>query len=189
MREMLPTYLIINDIKCELRTDYRYGLTVMHAFNDPELTDFEKVYITVKILFKNIPDGVELNELYEKAVWFLDCGNIIDENADVVKPSKALYDWEQDEQMIFSAINKVAGKEVRLVEYMHWWTFIGLFNEIGEGVFSTILSIRSKKQKGKKLDKWEREYYRNNKSKIDLQSNKKRRSEDEQDAINKALGI
>ena len=40
--------------------------------------------------------------------------------------------------------------------------------EIGECSFSNIVSIRSKKQKGKKLDKWEEEFYREHKKEIDL---------------------
>ena len=35
--------------------------------------------------------------------------------------------------------------------------------EIEEGTFSTVLGIRQKKAKGKRLEKWEEEFYRNNK--------------------------
>lgn len=77
-------------------------------------------------------------------------------------------DWDQDAQIIIPSINKVLGFEVRSVEYMHWWTFFGAYMEIGEGVFSSVLSIRSKKAKNKKLEKWEQEYYQENKWMIDL---------------------
>ena len=40
--------------------------------------------------------------------------------------------------------------------------------EIGECTFSTVVSIRSKRAKGKKLDKWEEEFYRENRKMIDL---------------------
>lgn len=46
--------------------------------------------------------------------------------------------------------------------------FYGYFSEIEEGLFSTVLNIRSKRNQGKKLDKVEQEYYRNNKELIDL---------------------
>ena len=51
---------------------------------------------------------------------------------------------------------------------MHWWTFIGYFDEIGEGTFSQVLSIRQKRAKGKKLEKWEQEFLKNNRSMVIL---------------------
>ena len=40
--------------------------------------------------------------------------------------------------------------------------------EIGECQFATVVNIRQKKRKGKKLDSWEHEYYTKNKKKVDL---------------------
>ena len=40
--------------------------------------------------------------------------------------------------------------------------------EIGECTFSNIISIRSKKQKGQKLEKWEQNFYKENRKMIDL---------------------
>ena len=97
-------------------------------------------------------------------------------------------DWEQDESLVFPAVNKVAGQEVRNTEYMHWWTFMGYFMEIDDGTFSTVVGIRQKKVKGKKLEKWEQEFYRNNRKLCDL---RKRYTEEEQAEIdywNKLLG-
>ena len=79
-----------------------------------------------------------------------------------------LYDWEQDESFIFSAINKVIGKEIRNEEYCHWWTFLGYFNEISESTFNTLVCLRNKKTKGIKLTKEEQEFYRKNKEIVDL---------------------
>ena len=84
--------------------------------------------------------------------------------------------WEQDAGLIIPAVNKVIGKEVRAISYMHWWTFAGAYMEIGESLFSQVLSIRQKKQKHQKLEKWEQEFYQKNRSMIDL---KKRYSEEE----------
>ena len=77
-------------------------------------------------------------------------------------------DWEQDEQLIFSAVNDIARVETRIQPYIHWWTFLGYFNEIKEGLFSSVIMIRQKRAKGKTLDKSEREFYRENKELIDL---------------------
>ena len=50
------------------------------------------------------------------------------------------------------------------MQYLHWWTFLGAYMEIGESLFSQILSVRMKKAKGKKLEDWEREFYKENKT-------------------------
>lgn len=185
----LPISLNVNGNEYNIRSDYRIALLCLQAFADEELTDLERQIITLSCLYENyedIPDE-DINEALKKAIWFLDCGKEVDENAPKVAPQKRLYDWEQDEQIIFSAINKVAGKEVRAVDYIHFWTFIGYFNEIGEGVFSSVVSIRNKKNKGKKLDKDEQEFYRKNKDIIDLK--KKRTDADYNDlqALNEIL--
>lgn len=178
----LPTTLTVDGKDYDIRTDYRDCLTVLTAFNDPELSDLEKIIITVKIIYINPPEDIQ--EAYEKAVWFLDCGKDLTLN-DKSKPQ--LYDWEQDEQMMFSAINKVAGKEVRAEKYMHWWTFMGLFNEIGEGMFASVVNIRNKKARHKKLEKYEQEMYREYKDIIDLHTKKKQRSDEEKAALEKLL--
>ncbi len=171
----LPTSLKVNGIDRAIRSDFRVALLIFQAFNDPELSDQEKAWVMLECLyedFENMPPD-DLEEACRQAVWFLD-GGMVQED---VKPSKKVIDWEQDEQMIFSAVNKVAGKEVRAVEYMHWWTFLGYFNEIGECLLSTVINIRQKKNKGKKLEKYEQEFYRANKSLIDI---KKRYTPEEQ---------
>ena len=63
---------------------------------------------------------------------------------------------------------------------MHLWTFIGAYMEIGEGLFSNIIHIRQKKAKGKKLEKWEQEFYKENKSLIDFQHKEKRSNEEKE---------
>lgn len=161
----LPTSLNIQGKEYEIRSDYRDCLVILQAYSDPDLTDMEKGAVCISILYKEPPAPEHLQEAYDKAVWFLNCGDTVQ------KPHthQPTYDWEQDEQMIFSAINKVANKEIRSAEYMHFWTFIGLFNEIdGQGTFATIINIRNKKNKHKRLEKWEQEFYRNNKEIIDI---------------------
>jgi len=164
----LPTSLKVNGIDRAIRSDFRVALLIFQAYNDPELSDLEKTWVMLDCLYENLEDipSEDIEEACKQAVWFLD-GGMVQED---VKPSKKVIDWEQDEQMIFSAVNKVAGKEVRALEYMHWWTFLGYFNEIGECLLSTVINIRQKKNKCKKLEKHELEFYRANKSLIDIKT-------------------
>ena len=125
--------------------------------------------------FYQIPQE-HMEEAILQAKWFVDCGQEEDDK----KTAKKVMDWEQDEPILFPAINKVAGMETRAAPYIHWWTFSGYFMEIEEGAFSTVLGIRQKKAKGKKLEKWEQEFYRNNKKLCDI---RKRYTEEEQAEI------
>lgn len=159
----LPTSLLVGGVEREIRSDYRAALDIFAAFNDMELNDAEKNLVMLKILFVDDIESEYTNEAINQAVWFLNLGDTIKSNSDM-----RLYDWEQDRTMIFSAVNKVCGKEVRSVEYMHFWTFVSFFMEIGEGLFSNVISIREKQKKGKKLEDYEREFYLANKELIDL---------------------
>lgn len=163
----LPTSLTLSEVDWQIRTDYRCILGILTELNNPEFSNDEKWLIVLDILyvdFDNMPIGL-YNEAYQKAIEFIDMGNTED------KPQKQkprLMDWEQDSNMIISAINHAMGKEIRALEYMHWWTFLSAYMEIGECSFSHVLNIRNKKNKGKKLEKYEQEFYRENKSLIDL---------------------
>lgn len=156
----LPEYLNINGTNFSIRTDFRDILKIVCAFNDPELAIEEKIYVCLAILYKNFDllQQSEYEDAFTAALNFIDCGN----KGDNRKLPRTM-DWEQDENLIFPAVNKVAGFETRTSDYIHWWTFMGYFMEISEGVFFHVLSMRSKKARNKPLDKWEREYWNANK--------------------------
>lgn len=184
---ILPRSLIVGGVEYPIETDFRNILVFLAACNDPELTPENQMEILLKRLYR---DGYQkipkehLEEAMKKASWFVDCG----QEEDRKKPPKKLVDWEQDEPILFPAINKVAGKEVRSQEYIHWWTFMGYFMEIEEGTFSTVLGIRQKKAKQKKLEKWEQEFYRNNRNICDLRKRYTAEEQAEIDYWNKLLG-
>ena len=191
----LPTSLHVGRYDYDIRTDYRVILDILAAMNDPEIfepgmSDGEKKYeqamTMLQILYMDfdaIPPS-DWNEATEKAIEFIDCGM-----KDDGKPKPRTMDWEQDAPLIVPAINKSVKIDVRSVKYMHWWTFFGLYMEIGESTFSTVVSIRDKKRRGKKLEKWEQEFYRNNKHLVDLKARRIERSDEEKDALRELFGL
>ena len=187
----LPEALTVGGEEYPIRTDYRNVLQVFEAFQDPELTQEEKWIVAIYMLFEDFScdddvlkaaqDGFDIGEAIKQISWFISAG----------QPEKEVlelptYNWKQDEQMIFSAVNKVAGKETRELEYLHWWTFLGYFNEIGEGTFSFVVSIRHKLNKGKKLEKHEKEFLSHNKELVQLKKPKTKEEQEQEDAY-KAL--
>jgi hypothetical protein len=177
----LPKTLEVDGKEYEIRTDFRVALLIFQALNNPDLSDKEKALIYLKSLYKEVPPN--LDEAFKKAGWFLDGGNIPKSK----KAPKQLMDWEQDESIMFPALNKVAGYETRSAEYLHWWSFLGLFNEVGEGLWSQVINIRSKKAKHKKLEKWEEEFYKDHREIIDLKKKYTSDELSEMERINKML--
>lgn len=190
----LPTSLDVGGKEYAIRTDYRVILDILAAMNDPEIfepgmtEDEKKIEQTMTMLqilyidFDSIPPK-DYQEAAEKAVDFIDCGIKGDD-----KPKPRTMDWEQDAPIIAPEVSKVAGRDIRVGE-THWWEFFGYYLGIGEGVFNTIVSIREKRRKGKKLEKWEKEFYQNNKSLIDLKSKKIERSEEEKEELRRLFGL
>lgn len=184
----LPRQLTVNKRQYRIRTDFRDVLKIVCAFNDPELEDAEKVYVCLYILymdFEEIPEE-DFEAAFQAATAFIDHGTRTD--GEQAKPPLRVMDWEQDESILFPAINKAAGFEVRTARYVHWWTFLGYYMEISEGVFANVLSLRLKKARGKKLEKWEREYWNSNKSVCVLQTKLSAVEQAEKDRLNLLLG-
>lgn len=183
----LPASVNVNGVERAIRSDYRVALIILSAYSDAELSNSEKIQIMLESLYDDleaIPQE-DLQEAINQAMGYLD-GNSQDNGA---KPqAKPVFDWGQDEQMIFSAVNKVAGCEIRMCDYLHWWTFLGYFNEIGEGLLSSVISIRQKKSSGKRLEKYEQEFYRKNKAIIDIKRKYTAEEQAEIDYLNRLLG-
>lgn len=170
----LPTSLYVGGENWNIRTDFRAILDILKYFSDPEYEDVQWD-ICLQILYVDYDKMSRrlYSEAAEKAIEFIDMG-ISDDG----RPKPTTMDWEQDAPVIIPSINRVLGKEVRALGYLHWWTFLGAYMEIGESLFTQILNIRQKKVKGKKLEKWEKDFYRENKQMIDL---KKKYSEEEKE--------
>ena len=160
---LLPTELTVGGRTVPIDSDFRTMLRIYEAFCDDDLTDTEKAYVCVRLLFREPIAPQEFEEAVKQAYWFYDGGDMPKS-----KPLKVrTIDWKQDESLIFPAVSKALGAvDIRQLPYMHWWTFLGAFGEIGEGLFQTVMSIRQKKAQGKKLEKWEREFYSRNKELI-----------------------
>ncbi len=162
----LPTALEVGGVSYAIRTDWRDVLYLLGQLNDGEYEPDERPAVCLGVLYEqweSIP-GQLWQEALDKAVEFLD-GGLRPENG---RGLPRLMDWEQDAGLIIPAVNRTLGTEIRAGAYMHWWTFLGAYMEIGESLFSSVLGIRRKKAKGKKLEKYEQEFYRENRALVDL---------------------
>ena len=178
----LPETAVIGGNEYEINTDFRDVMDVIKVLTDPDRLEYTRWLTAIALFYEGeIPKEHEY-EAMEYLSAFISYGEID------AKPGPRLLDWEQDAQAIVADVNRVAGREIRCLPYLHWWTFLSYFQAIGEGQLSTIVAIRDKLQRGKPLEKWEQEFYRENKSRVDL---KKRYTEEElaeQERLKKLLG-
>ena len=182
----LPKSVEGGDRTWEIRSDYRAILTIITAFEDPDLTPPEKQYTALRIFypqFEKMPKAL-YKEAYDELMHFIDHGA---EEKDK-KPPHRVMDWEQDANILFPAVNKVAGTEVRALDYLHWWTFLGYFMEVHGGVFGTVLQLRQKKAKHKKLEKEEQEFWRANRDLCELKPKLSKEEEEEKARLKALLG-
>lgn len=150
--------------------DYRVVLDVFGVLNDDELSEQEKVIASLLIFYKdltleNIEECADILFLQEEMFRIISGGKIENQSTN----RTPIMNWEHDFSRIAPPVSRVIGYDVRTPNKItHWYSFLGAYMEIGECSFSTIISIRNKKQKGKKLEKWEQEFYRENRNVVDL---------------------
>lgn len=183
----LPKSLEINGRDIPIATDYRQILNILVLLKDPEYTPQERWLVALNLFYKEPLKSNEIDEAVEKMSGFIDSGVQSNKNAPTVM------DWEQDAPIILPAVNRTLGFECRSVDYLHWWTFLGAYMEIGESLYSQVVSIRQKRATGKKLEKYEKDFEHNNKKLITL---KRKLTEEEQaqedanrDELKALLGI
>jgi hypothetical protein len=174
----LPTTATVNGVEYEIRSDYRAILDICTALNDQELSDGERGMVVLSIFYPKLTEMPQ--EDYQEAIkacfQFINGGK-----EDGGKKTPKLMDWEQDFHLIVAPVNRVLGVEIRSVDYMHWWTFLSAYMEIGgDCTFAQVVSIRDKKAHGKSLDKADREWYRRNRDLVDFKTTY---TEDDQDLM------
>jgi hypothetical protein len=160
--------------------DYRVMLDIIAALNDVNMSEQSKAAAALMIFYPEYEEITDHETALKEIMRFLNCGE--DENAG--RNALKLIDWEQDFQLIVAPINRIMCGEIRGFEYLHWWTFLSAFYEIGDCALAQIVDIRRKRQRGKKLEKWDKEYYRQNRELVDF---KKRLTDGEAEIVNEIL--
>lgn len=168
MQWSLPTSVEIDGKTLNIRNkcDYRVVLDCISALNDDELTDEQKTQCALYIFYEDIGAITDVEQAAHEMMVIIN-GGVVDEGTSGDKP--ALMDWEHDFRMIAPPVSRVIGYDIRTPDrYTHWYSFLGGYMEIGDCTFATIISIRSKKAKGKKLEKWELDYMREHRRDVEL---------------------
>ena len=141
-------------------------LDCFKELNSTELDDIGRIISSLVIFYEEMKDpddiftvfGDDYVDAVKQMFRFFNCGQEETGNGS----NYVLVDWEKDSQLISGAINNVARTEVRSLEYLHWWTFMGYYAEIHDSAWNSIVAIRYKIKAGKPLEKEERRFKREN---------------------------
>lgn len=177
----LPETAEIGGVKYEINTDFRDVMEIMNVLTNPERSEYTRWLTAIALFYVGEIPAEHEREAMEFLAEFISYGETD------AKPGPQLLDWEQDAQAIIADVNKVAGAEIRATAYLHWWTFLSFFQAIGEGQLSTLVSIRDKLRRGKKLEKWEQDFYRDNKARVDIKKKYTAEERAEQERLQKLL--
>lgn len=162
----LPMTVVIDSHEFHIRNkgDFRMVLDCFSALNDAEMSEDARVLASLLIFYEELNTIEDIygyqsiaGKLVSEMYRFFNCGQEESVGTSVNKP---VIDWDKDSNLICAAINNVANQEIRAMPYLHWWTFIGYYMSVGESALATVVGIRQKIIKGKKLEKWEKEFKR-----------------------------
>lgn len=183
----LPTSVTVNgeSFKIRAKGDFRMVLQCFNILNAEDLNENEKCIACLMVFYEKynvVEDVLKISKVeFESAVREMFAFmNIGQEESEKSRSAVKLIDWEKDSLLIASAINNVAGKEVRAAKYVHWWTFIGYYMAIGDCALSQIVAIRHKIAHGEKLEKYEKKFRSENPQffNIDYRTAEQKQAED-----------
>ena len=144
-----------------IRTDFRVILEIFVMLNDLDLDDGDKTEALMQMFYIDRPEDTG------KAIQAF--SSFVDPRPRSSSGRSGLVDWETDFELIAAAVNHVLGTECRSLPYLHWRSFLGAYMEISsDSLFSRVVSIREKLRSGKKMEKWEKAWYRKNRDLVDL---------------------
>lgn len=177
----LPTRATVAGRVYHLNTDYRDILEIISYLEDPELPEFVRWRIAVALFYEEPVPREALQAATAYLADFIRCGS-------KETPGPRLMDWQQDAPAILAGVNRVAGREIRAMEYLHWWSFMSWFHAMEPGQLSAVVSIRDRLRRGKPLEPWQQEFYRADPQAVELPRRLNARQRQQKAALLARLG-
>lgn len=133
--DVLPTFVEIDNKKYEINSDFRTSILFELMMEDRELSDEEKIYITLELYYKEVPKNIK--EAIEKVLWFYKAGKEDNHSSNISKTrkrslgnNKKVYSFEYDADYIFSAFFSQYNIDLQDIDYLHWWKFKSMFKSL-----------------------------------------------------------
>lgn len=178
--DKFPTSLQVDGVDYKINTDFRFALSTMLAFEDPDLTDYEKTVVMMYNLYgDDLPENTE--EAIKQGQWFLNCGAEEGEG----QSGRRLFSWNKDAGFISSAFSATHAVDLQSAD-MHWWKFYTLFMDLGQSTtFCSLTALRKRYYAGK-CTKEERAMIRDMQEVFEVPNNENY-SADEQELVDQLM--
>ncbi len=173
--EELPQSFIISGEEYPIKTDFKTWIRVGMILSDKSLDAKTAVLEVLKAVFflppKKIDEAVyEIISFYTKKNRY--------EGKRCEAPSRAVYDFSYDAELIYSAFLSDYGIDL-LTAKLHWWQFLALFYNLSDKTqFIKVVGYR-RKRLSEISDKREKQFYKRMKDYYRLPDN---RTVDEKEA-------
>lgn len=125
-------------------SDFQTGIQISQCLVDDELSEYERVAVACKLLFKMMPENI--NECVEGITWFLNGWST--DNHKKSDSKEQVIDFDQDQWRIYAAFKSQYGIDLN-TDKMHWFSFMGLLSNLEECAFTRVIGIRQQKITGK----------------------------------------
>lgn len=172
----LPVKTTIDGKTYHLHTDYRDILEIFSYLDDPDLPEPVRWRIALALFYEEPVPAHSYQPAMDYMTAFLCAGK-------KTPPGPRLMDWNHDAGAILAGVNRAAGMEIRGLKYVHWWSFLSWFHAMEPGQLSTLVGIRDRLRRGKPLEPWQQEFYRNDPKAVSLPERLSSREAAQKDAL------
>lgn len=133
-----PEYANIKGVKYKINTDFRVALRCFQLLDDDEITDEERAYATIYMLFGFVPEE-DADLFLDKCKFYLQCGQTEKQQSSKEKD----LDFFQDDKYIMASF--MSDYQIDLSkEKLHWWQYVELIEGLTpNAVLSKIREIRN----------------------------------------------
>ena len=128
----LPVNVVIDGKSYDINSNFRNSAIFELMMADNELDDNEKIIKALELYYPDIPENI--NIAVEKILWFYRCGKdiITSKSSSAKGKSTQIYDFNFDDDYIYSAFLDQYGIDLQDIEFLHWWKFKALFKSLKE---------------------------------------------------------
>lgn len=165
----------------KIDTNFRSFILFELLMQDNDLSSEQKISFTLELFFhnQNLKTVEEIKTAINGILWFYSLGKSEEKENNnkkaqetKEKKQKAIYSFEHDANLIYSAFLGQYGLDLNEIDYLHWWKFKSLFEGLNDNNrICEIMSYRAI-DLSKIEDKKQREYYRKLKNKHALPDNR-----------------
>ncbi len=122
--------------------DFQTGIQISQCLADSSLSDMEKRYTAISLLFPDDDKRPGFEEAMEGVNWFLNEFNH-DKHGKNSGHTRVM-DFDVDQWRIYAAFRNQYGINLNR-DSLHWFEFMGLLSNLEESSFGRVIDIRQKK--------------------------------------------